>query len=174
MAGAKTNWNRSQEFMLEKKRRKEEVRRWFFCRINSQTNAKRLLIDWIIRRNPQTNESNFRIFLFRTYRRVEELLELWVLSNDLGVEALGNVEHLRGDGGGGRDDHVDGLLGHGFGESHSFAGSLAIVGEGGDDAVLVHLGGVRIGGGGLGGNDGAGAGFSGDGALGFGHLVCCL
>jgi hypothetical protein len=27
MAGAKTNWNRSQEFMLEKKRRKEEKKK---------------------------------------------------------------------------------------------------------------------------------------------------
>jgi hypothetical protein len=113
--------------------------------------------------------------VFCTYRRVEELLERWVLCNDLVVKALGNVEHLGSNGGGGRDDHINGFLGHGLGESHSFAGSLGLVGEGGDDAFLVQFGGVRVGGDGrLGGRgvEGACAGVSGDGALGFGHLVC--
>ena len=89
-----------------------------------------------------------------------------MLSKDLGVETLGDIEHLRGDGRSGRDNHVDCFLGHRFGETHSIAGSL--VGKVGDDSILVQLGSVRVRSGCR--SEGALAGISRNGALGFGHF----
>ena len=89
-----------------------------------------------------------------------------MFSKDLGVETLGDIEHLRGDGRSGGNNHVDCFLGHGFGETHSIAGSF--VGEVGDDSILVQLGSVRIRSGRR--SEGALAGISRNGALGFGHF----
>ena len=66
-----------------------------------------------------------------------------MLPHNLPVEALCNIKRLGRNDWRGRYDHINGLLGHGRGESHSLAGSLVV--QVGNDAIVVQLGSVRVG-----------------------------
>ena len=114
------------------------------------------------------------MFLLETYRHVEVLHELGMLSNDPRIEILGDFVHLGSNSGSGGNNHIDGGLRHFGRESHAVTGAFDV--EVGHDTVLVELGGVGIRGGSFrgihSGSERAFANGTGHGAFGFGHGSC--